>query len=125
MAVICEYLPPRARRPRVIGTFPMPDGSDRSFKGRSVTEVTRKWEAARDAMQVKLARKAARIHQISEYNRKRHELLAAHGICQNCGREDAEPGKTLCWPCRLSHNQARSGARTAPHSPYRDGRRAG
>lgn len=72
-----------------------------------------------------MQRKAARIHQISEYNLKRRELLAAHGICQACGREDAEPGRTLCWSCRLFHNQARSGSRTAPPSPYRDGRRAG
>lgn len=125
MAVIHEYLPPRARRPRIIGTFPMPDGSRRAFKGHSVAEVTQKWQRAKEEMEAKMRRKAARIRQICEYNRRRREVLAAHGICQDCGREDAEPGRTLCWRCRLYRNQRRSGARSAPLSPYRNGRRAG
>ena len=125
MAVIREYLPPRAKRTRVIGTVVMPDGTCRRFKGHDHAEVRQCAERAIEKMQAMLQRKAARIHQISEYNRKRRELLAAHGICQNCGREDAEPGRTLCWSCRLYRNQSRSGARTAPPSPYKDGRRAG
>lgn len=125
MAVIREYKPPRAKLPRVIGSLPMPDGSHKPFKGHTVSEVTQKWERAKEEMAAKMQRKAARIRQISEYNRRRREVLAAHGICQDCGREDAEPGRTLCWRCRLYRNQRRSGARTAPASPYRDGRRAG
>lgn len=125
MAVIHEYMPPRAKRPRIIGTFPMPDGSRKRFKGLSMAEVTQKWKLASDAMEVILYRKAARIRHISEYNRRRREVLAAHGICQDCGKEDAEPGRTLCWRCRLYRNQRRSGARSAPLSSYKDGRRAG
>lgn len=125
MAVIRKYTSGTAKQPRFIGAIPMPDGSTRRFKGHTVAEVRQRWERACEKMLAKMQRKAARIHQISEYNRKRRELLAAHGICQNCGREDAEPGRTLCWSCRLYHNQARSGARSAPPSPYRDGRRAG
>lgn len=125
MAVIREYRPPRARQPRFIGVIPMPDGSTGRFKGRDAAEVRQRWERACEEMRARMRRKAARIHQISEYNRKRRELLAAHGICQACGKEDAEPGRTLCWSCRLYHNQARSGARTAPLSPLRNGRRAG
>ena len=125
MAVIREYHPPRAKLPRVIGTFPMPDGSRRPFKGHTVAEVTQKWELAREEMTAKMQRKAARIHQIAEYNRRRRETLKAHGICQDCGKEDAEPGRTLCWRCRLYRNQRRSGARQPPLSPYKNGRRAG
>ena len=125
MAVIREYLPPRARRPRIIGTFPMPDGSSRAFKGHTMAEVTAKWEDAWDAMQVKLVLTPSRRLQMADYSRRRREALRAHGICQCCGREDAEPGRTLCWACRLYNNQRRSGARPAPRSPYRDGRRAG
>ena len=125
MAVIREYHPPRAKQPRVIGTFPMPDGSRRPFKGHTVSEVTQKWRLAKEEMKAKMCRKAARIRQISEYNRRRREVLALHGICQDCGREDAEPGRTLCWRCRLYRNQRRSGAQTAPLSPCRNGRRAG
>ncbi|MBD5417331.1 MAG: hypothetical protein HDR50_06670 [Desulfovibrio sp.] len=124
MAVIREYHPPRAKQPRVIGAFPMPDGSRRPFKGHTVAEVTQKWKLACDAMEVMLQRKAARRLQMADYSRRRREALKAHGVCQDCGREDAEPGRTLCWSCRLFHNQVRSGARPAPPSPYRDGRRA-
>lgn len=125
MAVIREYRPPRAKRPRVIGTVVMPDGTYRRFKGHDHAEVRQRAERAIKEMKAKMQRKAARIYQISEYNRKRRELLAAHGICQDCGREDAEPGRTLCWRCRLYRNQRHSGARSAPPSPYKDGRRAG
>ncbi len=125
MAVIREYRPPRAKLPRVIGTVVMPDGTCRKFKGHDHAEVRQRAERAIEKMQAMLRRKAARIHQISEYNRKRRELLAAHGTCQDCGREDAEPGRTLCWSCRLYRNQSRSGARTAPPSPCKNGRRAG
>lgn len=125
MAVIHEYLPPRARRPRIIGTFPMPDGSRRTFRGPDAAAVVQKWERAKEEMAAKMRRKAARRIQMADYAHRRREVLAAHGICQDCGKEDAEPGRTLCWRCRLYRNQRRSGARTAPLSPYGNGRRAG
>ncbi|MDE6735605.1 MAG: hypothetical protein K2J64_09095 [Desulfovibrio sp.] len=62
MAVIREYNPPGAKRPRVIGTFPMPDGSRRPFEGHTVAEVTQKWELAKEEMAAKMQRKAARIY---------------------------------------------------------------
>lgn len=36
---------------------------------------------------------------------------------------EAIPGMSLCRDCRLWSNQRRSGAATAPRSPYKDGRR--
>lgn len=36
------------------------------------------------------------------------------GICQRCRKEPAEPGRVLCWSCRLNNNQRRSGAQQAP-----------
>lgn len=126
MAVIHQLSPGSARKERFTWRgAPMPDGSHRTFRGPDANAVVQKWERATKEMEAKMQRKAARIHQISEYNRKRRELLAAHGICQDCGREDAERGRTLCWRCRLYRNQRRSGARSAPPSPYKDGRRAG
>lgn len=44
----------------VMGVFPMPNKRFRAFKGHSVSEVTRKWELAWDAMQSMRLRKAAR-----------------------------------------------------------------
>ena len=35
------------------------------------------------------------------------------GICQRCRNEPAEPGRSLCWACRLDNNQRRSGAQQA------------
>lgn len=125
MAVIHQLSPASARKPRFTGLLPMPDGSRRTFRGPDAAAVVQKWERAKEEMKAKMQRKAARIRHISEYNRRRREVLAAHGICQDCGREDAEPGRTLCWGCRLYRNQRRSGARSAPLSPYGNGRRAG
>lgn len=125
MAVIHQLSPANASRPRFAGLLPMPDGSSRTFRGPDARTVVQKWERAREEMEAKMARKAARILQICEYNRRRRETLRAHGICQDCGKEDAEPGRTLCWKCRLYRNQRRSGVRTAPLSPYKNRRRAG
>lgn len=46
----------------VMGVFPMPNKRFRAFKGHSVSEVTRKWELAWDAMQSMRLRKAARLY---------------------------------------------------------------
>ncbi|MBD5627511.1 MAG: hypothetical protein HDQ90_08570 [Desulfovibrio sp.] len=124
MAVIREYNPPRAKRRRIIGFISMPDGSVKKFKGHEMSEVRQRYERAKAKMEAQMERKAARIHQIAEYNRQRREVLSAHGICQDCGREDAEPGRILCWACRLYRNQRRSGAQQAPLSPYKNGLRA-
>ena len=125
MAVIREYNPPRAKRRRIIGFISMPDGSVKKFKGHEMSEVRQHYEHAKAKMEAQMQRKAARRLQMEDYSRRRRERLAAHGICQDCGREDTEPGRTLCWACRLYRNQRRSGARQAPLSPYKSGRRAG
>lgn len=36
------------------------------------------------------------------------------GLCQRCRKEPAEPGRSLCWSCRMDNNQRRSGAQQAP-----------
>lgn len=36
------------------------------------------------------------------------------GLCGLCGEAPAEPGRSLCWACRLDNNQRRSGAQQAP-----------
>ena len=125
MAVIHQLSPASARKPRFTGLLPMPDGSRRTFCGPDAHAVVEKWERARAEMEAKMQRKAARRLQMADYARRRREVLAAHGICQACGAADAEPGFTQCRACRLYNNQRRSGARTAPLSPYRNGRRAG
>lgn len=125
MAVIRLYTSPTAKRPRFIGTLPMPDGSHRRFKGHDAAEVCQRWEAACEAMKATMQRKAAKRIYMRDYASLRRETLAAHGICQNCGQADSEPGRTLCWRCRLYRNQRRSGAQSAPRIPYKDGRRAG
>lgn len=123
MAVVIQFKPPRARQPRYIGIMPMPDGSSRKFKGHDAAEVARRWQDACESMRTRMERTAARRHQMAEYSRLRRQTLKEHGICQCCGVEDTEPGYVQCAACRLYNNQRRSGARTAPLSPYRDGRR--
>lgn len=46
-----------------------------------------------------------------EYKRQERAARVALGVCTFCGREDAEPGKKMCWACRLYVNQKRSGAK--------------
>ena len=48
----------------------------------------------------------------AEANRKaarkaRYELRKAYGICVQCGKDDALPGKVLCWRCRLWQHDRR------------------
>ena len=57
------------------------------------------------------------------YMRERYQALRSAGICVRCKNAEAIPGMSLCWACRLYNNQRRSGANTAPKSPYSDGRR--
>lgn len=65
--------------------------------------------------------KVYRLWRMAEYSRERRAMLAAHGLCQCCGKEDAEAGYTQCRACRLYNNQRRSGAQSAPLSPYKNG----
>ena len=126
MSVIHQLSPKNARRPRFTWLHaPMPDGSTRTFRGPDAPTIRQKWERACAEMEVAMARKAARRLYLRDYAQKRREALASHGICQDCGTADAEPGATLCWACRLYRNQRRSGARTAPLSMYKNGRWAG
>lgn len=125
MAVIHQLSQESARKERVTGFLPMPDGSRRTFRGPDAHAVVQQWERAKEVMEAKMRRKAARRLQMADYSRRRRETLKAHGICQCCGVEDAEPGFTQCRGCRLYNNQRRSSARSAPLSPYRNGRRAG
>lgn len=125
MAVIREYRPQHAKRRRIIGFIPMPDGTVKAFKGHEMSEVRQRYEHAKAEMEAKMRRKAARRLQMADCSRRRRQALAAHGICQACGAEDAEPGYSQCRACRLYNNQRRSGARSAPLTPYRNGRRAG
>ncbi len=57
------------------------------------------------------------------YMRERYRALRSAGICVRCKNAEAIPGMSLCRDCRLWSNQRRSGAATAPRSPYKDGRR--
>ena len=73
--------------------------------------------------QVKKCSRVYRLWRMAEYSRERRALLAAHGLCQCCGKEDAEAGYTQCRSCHIYNNQRRSGAQNAPLSPYKNGRR--
>ena len=55
--------------------------------------------------------------------RDRYRTLRSMGLCVRCKKDYAIPGMVLCESCRLWNNQRRSGAATAPRSPYKDGRR--
>ncbi|WP_165071402.1 hypothetical protein [Desulfovibrio sp. ZJ200] len=77
----------------------------------------------RRSLRARLAEAQRRRDTASAYMRERYHSLRAAGICVRCKQRDALPGMTLCMDCRLWNNQRRSGASTAPRSPYRDGRR--
>ena len=128
MAVIHQLSPASPREDRFIWlAVPMPDGSRRTIRGPDAHAVVQAWLCAKKEIQalMPMLRKTARRLQMADYSRRRRATLKAHGICQCCGVEDAEPGFTQCRACRLYNNQRRSGARTAPLSPYKNGRRAG
>jgi len=54
------------------------------------------------------------------YMRERYRALRSAGICVRCKNAEAIPGMSLCRDCRLWSNQRRSGAATAPRSPYKE-----
>lgn len=56
-------------------------------------------------------------------HRQRYQALRKLGLCVRC-KNDALPGMALCMNCMLFANQYRSGAATAPRSPYKDGKRS-
>ncbi|WP_165073082.1 hypothetical protein [Desulfovibrio sp. ZJ200] len=76
----------------------------------------------RRSLRAQLAEAQRRRDTASAYMRERYHNLRAAGLCVRC-KDEAIPGMTLCAACRLWNNQRRSGASTAPRSPYKDGRR--
>lgn len=76
----------------------------------------------RSGIRAILARQVQKRSRAVAYSRARYHALRAAGLCVRC-KSTAIPGMTLCENCRLYNNQRRSGAATAPRSPYRDGRR--
>lgn len=64
------------------------------------------------------------------YNKERYHWYKSHGICVNCGRTWAEPGKVLCAMCARKNAASQKkydpdGSRTAAaHSALRAARKA-
>lgn len=64
------------------------------------------------------------------YNKERYHWYKSHGICANCGRTWAEPGKVLCAMCARKNAASQKkydpdGSRTAAaHSALRAARKA-
>lgn len=59
-------------------------------------------------------RRSKNLAYLRSYAAETKAWCKERGICQRCRKEPAEPGRVLCWSCRLHNNQRRSGAQQAP-----------
>ena len=104
-------------RAKAVGRGETP-GPFRLLGGLMTTEVR---DYCRAAAARNRDRQLERRRMKAEEARKRYHALRAHGLCVRCKADS--PTHSLCDSCRLWFNQHRSGARSAPRTPYKDGRR--